>query len=408
MEYLKGKSKVLARPITPSKPGASRSKIVKSPYRVPSGGKIVPRHRVSNSYGGLMSSERSHGQLKESLSKPMLKSYTDTRSKEVKSVASHRKSSSIIERPSSIPLTDPEFTHKRKYSLERVKIEVVSSFSHKTMTGYMPGNPAKVNQDSYMTILNLTDECSFFGVADGHGINGKDVSSFIKERYPILLSKDSNLLANPRKTLLQCANKMNIDLCHQDFDVNFSGSTFVSVLIRGKKLWCANIGDSRAFIARQLPDNHQSYKNIRSKPTGNHWMSIALSRDHKPNESDESARIVKHGGRVEAYQDEHGNPFGPARVWLKNQNIPGLAMSRSLGDRVAASVGVISEPEILEFDLTSDDKFIVIGSDGIFEFLSNEDVLKIVVPYWRTNDVHGASENLAKEAKYKWMKVRFT
>ena len=110
-------------------------------------------------------------------------------------------------------------------------------------------------------------------------------------------------------------------------------------------------------------------------------MSIALSRDHKPNESDESARISSCGGRVEAYQDEHGNPFGPSRVWLKNQNIPGLAMSRSLGDQVAASVGVICEPEVLEFELTKEDKFIVIGSDGIFEFLSNEDVVKLVVPY---------------------------
>ena len=56
-------------------------------------------------------------------------------------------------------------------------------------------------------------------------------------------------------------------------------------------------------------------------------------------------------------------------------------MSRSFGDRVAGSVGVSSEPEILEFEVTPQDKFIVIGSDGIFEFLSNEDVLKIVAPY---------------------------
>ena len=43
-------------------------------------------------------------------------------------------------------------------------------------------------------------------------------------------------------------------------------------------------------------------------------MSIALSRDHKPDNKDESARIYKSGGRVESYQDEDGNPAGPARV----------------------------------------------------------------------------------------------
>ena len=49
-------------------------------------------------------------------------------------------------------------------------------------------------------------------------------------------------------------------------------------------------------------------------------------------------------------------------------------MSRSLGDRVAHSVGVSSVPEVTEFYLSRDDKFIVIASDGVWEFLSNEDV----------------------------------
>ena len=87
-------------------------------------------------------------------------------------------------------------------------------------------------------------------------------------------------------------------------------------------------------------------------------MAISLSRDHKPNDEDE--------------------------------DIPGLAMSRSVGDLVAASVGVTCEPEFLNHDLTLEDKFLVIGSDGIFEFLSNEQVLKIVVPFWKRWDVQGA------------------
>jgi hypothetical protein len=38
--------------------------------------------------------------------------------------------------------------------------------------------------------------------------------------------------------------------------------------------------------------------------------------------------------------------FGPKRVWLKHKQVPGLAMTRSLGDLVAKSVGVTYEPEI--------------------------------------------------------------
>ena len=47
---------------------------------------------------------------------------------------------------------------------------------------------------------------------------------------------------------------------------------------------------------------------------------------------------------MEILLDFMGNPVGPARVWLKHENIPGLAMARSIGDRIAAQVGVIAEP----------------------------------------------------------------
>ena len=49
-------------------------------------------------------------------------------------------------------------------------------------------------------------------------------------------------------------------------------------------------------------------------------------------------------------------------------------MTRSMGDGVAHSVGVTADPEVKEFTLGLNDKFIVIASDGVWEFLSNEDV----------------------------------
>jgi serine/threonine protein phosphatase PrpC len=63
--------------------------------------------------------------------------------------------------------------------------------------------------------------------------------------------------------------------------------------------------------------------------------------------------------------------MGPLRVWHKNENIPGLAMSRSFGDHAAAEVGVTAEAEILEMNLNESDKFIILASDGVWEFLSN-------------------------------------
>ena len=61
-----------------------------------------------------------------------------------------------------------------------------------------------------------------------------------------------------------------------------------------------------------------------------------LSRDHKPSDADESVRIKERGGRIEAFKDAYtGEEMGPQRVWLMNEDVPGLAMSRSLGDYVA-------------------------------------------------------------------------
>ena len=62
------------------------------------------------------------------------------------------------------------------------------------------------------------------------------------------------------------------------------------------------------------------------------------------------------------------------RVWLPDQDLPGLAMSRSLGDRLAHSVGVSSIPEVKEFFLNKEDKFVIIATDGLWEFLTNQEV----------------------------------
>lgn len=89
-------------------------------------------------------------------------------------------------------------------------------------------------------------------------------------------------------------------------------------------------------------------------------------------------------------------------MWLKHEDIPGLAMTRSFGDEAAARVGVVAEPEILELDLGKDDKFLVLASDGVWEFLSNEDVAQIVRPFFEKRNAEGAAEALVRESYLKW------
>lgn len=171
-----------------------------------------------------------------------------------------------------------------------------------------------------------------------------------------------------------------------------SGSTVCTVLFNGTKVYCANAGDSRAIKVAVTPYEQGSISR-KSKDKdrvvlilviGPVIEATALNRDHKPELKDEAERILKKGGRIDSFRDyyNNGEPIGPQRVWLQHEELPGLAMSRSFGDRVAHSVGVSCEAEVMEFTLGLNDKFVVIASDGVWEFLSNEDVANIIMPFY--------------------------
>ena len=130
-----------------------------------------------------------------------------------------------------------------------------------------------------------------------------------------------------------------------------------------------------------------------------------MSRDHKPNMIGESERIISMNGRVDYYKDMDGKKVGPARVYARDEDGPGLAMSRSLGDTVAEKLGVISTPDVkLVRRLVDKDRAIVLCSDGVSEFLSNERIGEIVYPFYQPNDTEGACRKLVEEATYQWLK----
>lgn len=97
--------------------------------------------------------------------------------------------------------------------------------------------------------------------------------------------------------------------------------------------------------------------------------------------------------------------YGPNRVWLKNKQVPGLAMTRSIGDLVAGSVGVTPEPEIQIFqNMQPADKAIVVASDGIWDRFSNEEVTQVVMSdqFYLRLDADGAANHLVREATSRW------
>ena len=69
-------------------------------------------------------------------------------------------------------------------------------------------------------------------------------------------------------------------------------------------------------------------------------------------------------------------------------------MTRSLGDSIAESVGVIWTPEIIEWKYTDEDSILVVGSDGLFEFMNNKQILRVILPFYESGDLEGGCDAL--------------
>ena len=77
-------------------------------------------------------------------------------------------------------------------------------------------------------------------------------------------------------------------------------------------------------------------------------------------------------------EDDNGNWTGPLRVWEKGSEGPGLAMTRSLGDKVGSKIGVVCTPEVTKYSTRKEDRAFIIASDGLWEYMPNPEVCNFV------------------------------
>ena len=246
----------------------------------------------------------------------------------------------------------------------------------------------KPNQDSFFIKENFiqNSDSFFIGVCDGHGQDGQIISNIVSNKLPNYITSLSN------EEIISNFKKINSEIySDSDINSNMSGTTVVALIITPGKLISINLGDSRLSLFKYDEKNKKYfYKN--------------LSREHKPFELDESERILSQGGRLQkCYNEKINKYYGPQRVWLKNEAQPGLAMTRSLGDKMAHNIGVIDEPEIKKFFFEGNEKFIIIASDGLWEFISGEECINLVKNFYEEKkDVKEATLELTKEAFNKW------
>uniref|UniRef100_A0AC34RJ63 PPM-type phosphatase domain-containing protein n=1 Tax=Panagrolaimus sp. JU765 TaxID=591449 RepID=A0AC34RJ63_9BILA len=204
-------------------------------------------------------------------------------------------------------------------------------------------------EDAHTHLLALPDDekAAFFAVYDGHG--GAKVSEYagIHLHKRIVKNKsyeDGNIPEAIRIGFLDLDEHMQKD---EGIKEDMSGTTAVIVLIKNNKVFCGNVGDSRAVVCVK-------------------GCTFQLSYDHKPSNEIEQKRIVEAGGWVE-FNRVNGN----------------LALSRALGDfafkrnqhKLPKDQIVTAYPDISCLEITKDVEFVVVACDGIWDVMSSSEVV---------------------------------
>ena len=285
---------------------------------------------------------------------------------------------------------------------------LLKNYGGVTRPGIDGNGNQKTNQDTLLSLTNINKikDFNIFGVLDGHGPDGHHVSNFASDFIPsqIINHPEIKKLSDP-ELIYQKLKENNCQIitesflyCDEElkkaeFDAYSSGSTCILIIHIGVHILCANVGDSRAIVA---------YDDNKDDQELNYLEHAQLSIDYKPDLEDEKNRILLSGGVVEQMENQFGEGVGPFRVWAKGQNYPGLAMSRSIGDLKGKSIGVIAEPGILEYDINETTKFIVIASDGVWEFMKNENVIEIGKNFYIDNDTSNICHKIVDTSASIW------
>lgn len=303
------------------------------------------------------------------------------------------------------------FEYRRDEPLHRIPGRMFLNGSSEVASLFTQQGKKGTNQDAMIVWENFGSRTDtiFCGVFDGHGPYGHMVAKRVRDSLPLKLSahwevnitsedvlkeislttagsmnsedtpfisvdeesrvsidleeadKHPEIFQTLKESFLKAFRVMDRELrVHPSINCFCSGTTAVTLVKQGRDLIIGNVGDSRAVLGTRENDDS--------------LIAVPLTVDLKPNLPAEAERIRKCKGRVFALQDEPE----VARVWLPNNDSPGLAMARAFGDFCLKDYGLISVPDISYWRITEKDEFIVLATDGIWDVLSNKEVVDIV------------------------------
>jgi len=231
-----------------------------------------------------------------------------------------------------------------------------------------PSCIAKINQDRGGVAFPYANcnRTAVFAVYDGHGEGGEFVAQFALHEIPRRLEKHEEFLkGNIERAFKDVFISVDKDLNFESgINPLYSGCTACVALLKNNILHLSNAGDSRAVMAYRTTENNNTT-----------YQALDLTVDQNPDSPGEQERIEGLGGFVSPPPEEGLS----ARVWLDcNYSQIGLAMSRSIGDHAVKKIGVIAEPEISIHELRDEDDFMIIATDGVWEFVSSQQAVDIV------------------------------
>ncbi|KAG5394395.1 hypothetical protein IGI04_024358 [Brassica rapa subsp. trilocularis] len=193
---------------------------------------------------------------------------------------------------------------------------------------------------SLIPLGTIKSESSFLA---GHG--GAAAAEYLKRHLFSNLITHPNFISDTKSAIADAYNHTDSELLKSENNHTIdAGSTASTAILVRDRLLVANVGDSRAVICRA-------------------GTAFAVSRDHKPDQSDERERIENAGGFV---------------MWAGTWRVGGvLAVSRSFGDRLLKEY-VIADPEIQEEKIDDSLEFLILASDGLWDVFSNEEAVEVV------------------------------
>eukprot|EP00164_Ancoracysta_twista_P004052 GFYU01005438.1.p1 GENE.GFYU01005438.1~~GFYU01005438.1.p1 ORF type:complete len:717 (-),score=96.43 GFYU01005438.1:195-2225(-) len=280
--------------------------------------------------------------------------------------------------------------------------------------------PRSRMEDAY-TVLNCMSPhlqtTGYYAVYDGHG--GPKCAEFARDNlHKIIASDVQSYKEDPQAAVTKGFSAADEEFLTSTKESDeYSGTTASVCIVNDSKVLCCNLGDSRAVLSTK-------------------GVAKDLSIDQKPGREDEKARILAAGGYITTETELcmsrlHTMDLGDSEIRenaveiVKPQvthRINGeLSVSRALGDRdykgedkncysrppldpkLRAQLNlpdpepryltftedlVLNVPEFMEHEISNDDDFIIIASDGLWEVVESQVAVNFVKKKLQAEDMH--------------------